>query len=83
MNAKQANIQTLFQVASKKQTPVVSDKKPVESGLVSDNPDIQAFYRSLHPAEQIAHTIAKEQLGSSYNVVRTHGFQKWKKARTT
>lgn len=78
----QANIQTLFQVASK-QPVAKTDSKPSNCGLLSDKPDIQAFYNSLNPAEKIAHSIAIEQLGTSYNVERTHGYIKWKKAQST
>ena len=41
---------------------------------------IQAFYDSLNPREVIAHSIAVEKLGTSYDVTRTHGFVRWSKA---
>lgn len=41
---------------------------------------IQAFYDSLNPREVIAHSIAVEKLGTSYDVSRTHGFIRWSKA---
>ena len=50
------------------------------STLVSTDPRVQAFYDQLTPAEVIAHTIAVEKLGTSYDVTRTHGFVKWSKA---
>lgn len=56
-------------------------KKTDENKLKSENPDIQAFYDSLSENERIAHTIAVEKLGTSYDVTRTHGFLKWNKAR--
>jgi hypothetical protein len=52
-----------------------------EKTLKSDDPLVQAFYDQLNPAEIIAHTIAVEKLGTSYDVVRTHGFIRWSKAR--
>ena len=48
--------------------------------LLSENAEIQAFYKSLNKAEQIAHMIAKEKLGTSYDVQRTHGYIQWKKS---
>jgi hypothetical protein len=49
--------------------------------LTHDDPLIQEYYNSLTPNEKIAHTIAKEKLGTSYDVSRTHGFLRWQKAR--
>ena len=48
--------------------------------LLSEIPEVQAFYKSLNKAEQVAHSIAKEKLGTSYDVRRTHGYIKWKKS---
>ena len=52
------------------------------SVLTSTNADVQAFYNGLAPYERIAHEIAVEKLGTSYDVTRTHGFLRWKKARS-
>lgn len=49
--------------------------------LTSTDPDVQAFYDSLSSRERIAHAIAIDKLGTSYDVVRTHGFLKWMRAR--
>lgn len=49
--------------------------------LKHDDPLIQEYYNSLTLNERIAHTIAKEKLGTSYDVSRTHGFLRWQKAR--
>lgn len=63
-------------------------KKPVKeavkeraniSKLVGHTEEVQKFYDSLNKAEQIAHEIAMEKLGTSYDVERTHGFVRWKK----
>jgi len=35
---------------------------------------LDAFFATLTPAQRLAHTIAKEKLGSSYDVERTHDF---------
>lgn len=58
--------------------------KPVlaEAAVLShDDPLIQEYYNSLTPNERIAHTIAMDKLGTSYDVSRTHGFLRWQKAR--
>ena len=49
--------------------------------LTSTDPIVQAFYDSLSPGEIIAHTIAIEKLGTSYDVTRIRGFLAWKKTR--
>lgn len=48
--------------------------------LTHDDPLIQEYYASLTPNERIAHTIAMDKLGTSYDVSRTHGFLRWQKA---
>lgn len=74
-------IEILFSKALKE--PVKTDKKSVKvsSVLVSDDPVVQEYYDQLKPAEIIAHTIAVDKLGTSYDVIRTHGFIRWSKAR--
>ena len=37
---------------------------------------LDAFFATLTPAQRLAHTIAKEKLGSSYDVERTHDYLK-------
>jgi hypothetical protein len=49
--------------------------------LASGNPIVQKYYSSLSEKEQRAHVIAMEKLGTSYDVVRTHGFLVWQKAQ--
>ena len=51
------------------------------NSLQSSDPLVQAFYNQLSDKERMAHTIAVEKLGTSYDVVRTHGFVKWKKTQ--
>jgi hypothetical protein len=51
------------------------------SRLTSEDPDVAAFYAQLNPRERIAHTIAIDKLGTSYDVTRTHAFVKWMKNR--
>ena len=76
-------IEILFSKASKE--PVKTEKKAESSTTVlkSDDPLVQTYYDQLKPAEIIAHTIAVEKLGTSYDVVRTHGFIRWSKARSS
>lgn len=50
------------------------------SRLTSEDPEVAAFYAQLSPRERIAHTIAIDKLGTSYDVTRTHAFVKWTKA---
>ena len=38
---------------------------------------LKPFYDSLSPAETLAHTIAKKELGTSYDVERTNQYKKW------
>lgn len=49
--------------------------------LTSDDPNVSAFYGQLSDRERIAHKIAIEKLGTSYDVTRTHGYVKWNKSR--
>ena len=53
----------------------------ITKDLTHDDPLIQEYYMTLTPNEKIAHTIAKEKLGTSYDVSRTHGFLRWQKSR--
>ena len=78
---KQTDIQALFSKAKTPQKTVTSEKisKPANI-LTSSDPEVQQFYHQLTPQEQIAHTVAIEKLGTSYNVRRTHGFNKWLKS---
>jgi hypothetical protein len=51
--------------------------------LHSDIPEVMQFYSQLSEREKMAHIIAVEKLGTSYDVIRTHGFQKWKRKQIT
>ena len=50
--------------------------------LTDKNPLVQEYYDQLTMSQVIAHSLAIEKLGTSYDVVRTHGFLRWMKART-
>jgi hypothetical protein len=66
------SISSFFEKVSKKEaTPtalVVKELTPVV------DTKLEAFFATLTPAQRLAHTIAKEKLGSSYDVERTHDF---------
>lgn len=91
IGSKQPNILSMFSAASaatvtvKKTTTTttVAAAAPVApaSDLTSDDPIVAAFYKSLSPAEMIAHRIATVKLGTSYDVTRTRGFLAWSKTR--
>jgi hypothetical protein len=95
MTAKQGTISHIFASASVAavtggaKVPKAIKKAPstpavpvaeAPSALTHPDPRVRAFYAQLSPAEVIAHTIAVEKLGTSYDVTRTHGFVKWSKA---
>lgn len=43
--------------------------------------DVIAYLHTLDEVEQLAYTIALEQLGTSFDLLRFNGFCDWKKAR--
>jgi hypothetical protein len=65
--------------------PTTAPKPVVAAGvatrLTHSDPVVQAFYDSLSPSEIVAHGLAVDKLGTSYDVTRTHGFIRWNKAR--
>lgn len=68
-------------VATATAVAAASSSRIDTSVLTSEDPDIAAFYAQLNPQERIAHTIAIDKLGTSYDVVRTHAYTKWLKTR--
>ncbi len=78
MDAFLKKTSTKTQQGSKEaKAPSLSDT--LATPLLSEDPRVTAFYAQLTPAEQIAHKIAVDKLGTSYDVTRTHGFLKWLK----
>lgn len=81
----QLSITSLFSKLTVSETSI--DEKAYEKVtepttiLKSEDADVNSFYASLTPGERVAHEIAVEKLGTSYDVVRTHGFQRWRSAR--
>ncbi len=51
--------------------------------LLSENALVMEFYGQLSEKEKIAHSIAVDKLGTSYDVTRTHGYLQWLKKRVT
>jgi len=77
---KQTNIQALFSKAKEPQKTVttISNTPMTPANLLTSNdPEVQRFYNQLTLQERITHTVAIDKLGTSYNVRRTHGFNKW------
>jgi len=79
----QSSIQVFFHkpVAAPAKPDTTSTTPLLEIQAPSINPNVAAFMESLTPSERIAHKIAKEKLGTSYDITRTHGFVRWS-ART-
>lgn len=78
---KQTDIQVLFSKAKTPQKTVTVEKSnKLANTLTSSDPEVQQFYDQLTSQEQIAHIVAIDKLGTSYNVRRTHGFNKWLKS---
>ena len=75
----QGNIQLMFSKPVAKKAVASSTEIIVAPALASTNPEVEAFYKTLTPNERIAHEIAVEKLGTSYDVTRTHGFLRWSK----
>jgi hypothetical protein len=44
---------------------------------------VEQFKKSLTPNELIAHQLAEKMLGTSYDIMRTHGYLNWLKSRKT
>ena len=81
----QATISHVFASTKAAKMPTIEHPIPmsdlcVSKKLTSSDARVQAFYDSLNPREVIAHSIAVEKLGTSYDVTRTHGFLRWSKA---
>jgi hypothetical protein len=75
----QSNISAFFQKTNQPnvaRTLVTTASSSVKHDATTD-PKVSAFMLSLTPSELIAHKIAKEKLGTSYDVTRTHGFVRW------
>ena len=83
LDPAQATISHVFAKAAAKEPETKKLDLEAPKKLLSSDARVQAFYDSLSPAEVIAHSIAVEKLGTSYDVTRTHGFLRWCKANPT
>ncbi len=74
-----ASTKSFFHVSTTKKTGEDAGivQRVDTSRLTSIDPTVAAFYAQLNPKERIAHTIAIDKLGTSYDVTRTHAFLKW------
>jgi len=57
----------------------VQNSAPIPESESESGPEVSAFMASLTQNERIAHRIAVEKLGTSYDIRRTHGFVNWSK----
>jgi len=64
---------------AKKTTKAQSQDNKVTTSLSHEDPKVQAYYNQLTQKQVVAHTIAVTHLGTSYDVMRTHGFVNWAK----
>lgn len=91
VDAHQGSIQILFKkpaaTPAGAAAPAPAAATAAAAASVPSTPDsdplVCEFYASLGPKERIAHTIAVDKLGTSYDVRRTHGFLKWLKTKGT
>lgn len=82
--AKSVKATTVATVATGTVATTVAEKPDAAANTVKTDvadADLRAFYASLSPRERIAHAIAVTDLGSSYDVRKTHGFTRWLSAR--
>ena len=68
---------TATKTMTKTETTETTVAATVETKTVELSDDLRAFYAALSPQERIAHSIAVTDLGSSYDVRKTHGFTRW------
>jgi hypothetical protein len=88
---KQSSLASMFMGGGVKKTSATKTPKvavvtataaAATAKLTDKNPLVQEYYDQLTMSQVIAHSLAIEKLGTSYDVVRTHGFLRWMKART-
>jgi hypothetical protein len=71
------SLASFFGKVSKKEEKSVLPVVKVEESATDAK--LEAFFATLTPAQRLAHTIAKEKLGSSYDVERTHDYMAYLK----
>jgi hypothetical protein len=74
------SIQAFFHKPTATAPAIITASPLLETQATPDitiDPKVAAFMASLTPSEHIAHKIAVEKLGTSYDITRTHGFVRW------
>jgi hypothetical protein len=51
----------------------------MDSSSSSSNPNIQQYLAQLDDIQKKAHDIAKQHLGTSYNIAKSNGYMEWLK----
>lgn len=76
--SNQTSINVLFTTAQKKEKvkPDIISPPPLKREY---DELVKKFYESLTIQQKLAHEIAAEKLGTSYDVTRTHGYLNWMK----
>jgi len=85
----QTSIKSLFAKKSKEHASEAStvpvrdsnhnkhNKHNKKTVLTSTDEQIMKYYETLSANQRVAHEIAVEKLGTSYDVTRTHGYLAW------
>ena len=55
----------------------------MDSSSTSANPSIQQYLAQLDDIQKKAHDIAKQHLGTSYNIAKSNGYMDWLKQQKT
>jgi hypothetical protein len=84
--ASQTNISVLFSKKTEKAEKIEKAATVTKALQPTDVPSVvvekgsdkvSQYYETLSERERIAHEIAKEKLGTSYDITRTHGYLNW------
>ena len=54
----------------------------MDSSSSSSNPNIQQYLAQLDDIQKKAHDIAKQHLGTSYNIAKSNGYMDWLKQQS-
>ena len=76
--SKKDIIEHIGSFETKKEEKVIIVKEDCKKSKI-----VEEFYESLSPNEKLAHSLAEKMLGTSYDVMRTHGFLQWLKSKET
>lgn len=74
----QTSIKSLFNKSKEPSAATTGVKAPMKKTvLISTDEQVMKYYETLSPNQRVAHEIAVEKLGTSYDVTRTHGYLAW------